>query len=81
MKQASLLLLILCLATPLPVTADRIRDLLTHHGVTDRVADHVAESLAGPDRRGKDGPQVGRFRSVTVLEPRTVGLELRLNFE
>ena len=32
-------------------------------------------------RRGQDGPQVGRFRSVTVLEPRTVGLELRLNFE
>jgi outer membrane receptor protein involved in Fe transport len=32
-------------------------------------------------RRGQDGPLVGRFRSVTVLEPRTVGLELNLNFE
>ena len=32
-------------------------------------------------RRGQDGPLVGRFRSVTVLEPRTVGLELRMTFE
>ena len=32
-------------------------------------------------RRGQDGPLVGRFRSVTVLEPRTVGLELNMTFE
>lgn len=32
-------------------------------------------------RRGQDGPLVGRFRSVTVLEPLTVGLELQVKFE
>jgi outer membrane receptor protein involved in Fe transport len=32
-------------------------------------------------RRGQDGPTVGRFRSVTVLEPRTYGIELRMFFE
>lgn len=31
-------------------------------------------------RRGQDGPLVGRFRSVNVLEPRTYGLELQVNF-
>lgn len=31
-------------------------------------------------RRGQDGPLVGRFRSVTVLEPRTFGVELRVTF-
>jgi len=31
-------------------------------------------------RRGQDGPLVGRFRSVTVLEPRTYGLELFMTF-
>ena len=32
-------------------------------------------------RRGQDGSTGGRFRSVTVLEPRTYGLELRIFFE
>jgi len=32
-------------------------------------------------RRGQDGPEAGRFRSVTVLEPRTYGIELRMFFE
>ena len=32
-------------------------------------------------RIGQDGPLVGLFRSQTVLEPRTVGLELQLSFE
>ncbi|MEO0998092.1 MAG: TonB-dependent receptor, partial [Pseudomonadota bacterium] len=32
-------------------------------------------------RRGQDGPLVGRFRSVNVLEPRTVGLELQVSFD
>ncbi len=32
-------------------------------------------------RRGQDGPLVGRFRSVTVLEPFTYGLELSMSFE
>ena len=31
-------------------------------------------------RRGQDGPLVGRFRSVNVLEPRTYVLELQYNF-
>jgi hypothetical protein len=31
-------------------------------------------------RRGQDGPLVGRFRSVTVLEPRTYGVELFMTF-
>lgn len=31
-------------------------------------------------RRGQDGPLVGRFRSVTVLEPRTYGLEWFMTF-
>ena len=31
-------------------------------------------------RIGQDGPLVGRFRSVNVLEPRTYGLELNYNF-
>lgn len=31
-------------------------------------------------RRGQDGPIVGRFRSVNVLEPRTYGVELNLPF-
>ncbi len=32
-------------------------------------------------RRGQDGPLVGRFRSVTVLEPRTYGIELNYLFD
>ncbi len=32
-------------------------------------------------RRGQDGPLVGRFRSVNVLEPRTYGIEVNLSFE
>ncbi len=31
-------------------------------------------------RIGQDGPLVGRFRSINVLEPRTVGLELGYTF-
>lgn len=31
-------------------------------------------------RIGQDGPLVGRFRSVNVLEPRTYGLELQYSF-
>ncbi|MEO1035418.1 MAG: TonB-dependent receptor [Pseudomonadota bacterium] len=32
-------------------------------------------------RRGQDGPLVGRFRSVNVLEPRTYGVEINYTFE
>jgi iron complex outermembrane recepter protein len=32
-------------------------------------------------RRGQDGPSVGRFRSIGVLEPRTYGVELRKFFQ
>ena len=31
-------------------------------------------------RRGQDGPLVGRFRSVTALEPRLYGVELSMSF-
>ncbi|MFT5574331.1 MAG: iron complex outermembrane receptor protein [Cryomorphaceae bacterium] len=31
-------------------------------------------------RNGQDGPLVGRFRTVSVLEPRTYGVELRFPF-
>jgi outer membrane receptor protein involved in Fe transport len=43
-----------------------------------------AKNVADGDdvtRRGQDGPLVGRFRSVNVLEPRTYGIEFRLAFE
>lgn len=32
-------------------------------------------------RRGQDGPLVGRFRSVTVLDPRVYGLEFNIAFD
>ncbi len=32
-------------------------------------------------RMNQEGPEVGLFRNVTVLEPRTYGLEVRFNFE
>ncbi|GAB5451245.1 MAG: TonB-dependent receptor [Halioglobus sp.] len=34
-----------------------------------------------PMRMNQDGRLVGRFRSVTVIEPRTYGLEVRLSWE
>jgi hypothetical protein len=31
-------------------------------------------------RIGQDGPLVGRFRTASILEPRTYGVELRFPF-
>ncbi|MEM8497956.1 MAG: TonB-dependent receptor [Pseudomonadota bacterium] len=44
---------------------------------------YVKNALDNDDviRRGQDGPLVGRFRSVNVLEPRTFGIEVSFNFE